>query len=145
MPPDPARFPLGAALTVDTLDRDPHPALAQLRATEPVSWVPALDGWLVTRHDLAVAVMRDPARFTVQDDRFSTARLVGPSMLSLDGSEHDRHRGAFAAPFRPAAVRDHFARATQAETDAVLDELAPRGEADLSVRHRSERLPVPCA
>ena len=47
--------------------------------------MPALDGWLVTRHDLVLEAMRDPATFTVDDPRFSTAQVIGPSMLSLDG------------------------------------------------------------
>ena len=48
-------FPLGAAVTLEQLDHDPHPVLAGLREHEPVSWLPALGGWLVTRYDLAVA------------------------------------------------------------------------------------------
>ena len=91
--------PLGAALTLDELDRDPYAALARLRDLEPVSWVPVLGGWLVTRRDLAIAVMRDAERFTVDDPRFSTAQVVGPSMLSLDGPEHKRHRDPFAEAF----------------------------------------------
>ena len=70
-------FPIGASVTLEQLDQDPHPILARLREDEPVSWLPALDGWLVTRHDLAVTVMRDAARFTVDDPRFSTAQIVG--------------------------------------------------------------------
>src|SRR5262245_13355897 len=70
-------FPVGAAATIDELDRDPHPLLARLRASEPVSWLPALDGWLVTRHDLVLAVLRDAAAFTVDDPRFSTAQVIG--------------------------------------------------------------------
>ncbi|HEY1521574.1 MAG TPA: hypothetical protein VGF70_01060, partial [Solirubrobacteraceae bacterium] len=68
------QYPLGAALTLDELTGDPHTALARLRTAEPVSWVPALDGWLITRHDLAIAVMGDAAHFTVDDPRFSTAQ-----------------------------------------------------------------------
>jgi cytochrome P450 len=113
------------------LDADPHPVLARLRASEPVAWVPALHGWLVTRRDLAMAVMRDPGAFTVDDPRFTTARVVGPSMLSTDGAEHARHRGPFAAPFRLDAVRARFTAVVAAETDRLLDELAPRGEGDL--------------
>ena len=45
--------------------------------------------------------MRDAATFTVDDPRFSTAQVIGPSMLSLDGAEHARHRAPFVAPFRP--------------------------------------------
>ena len=91
------RYPLGAALTLEKLSGDPHAALARLRAGEPVSWVPCLDGWLVTRHDLASGVMGDSATFTVDDPRFSTAQVIGPSMLSLDGQEHTRHRAPFIA------------------------------------------------
>ncbi len=101
-------FPIGAGITLDDLDADPHPHLHRLRAAEPVSWLPVLNGWLVTRHDVALRVMRDAATFTVDDPRFSTARVVGPSMLSTDGSAHARHRDPFVPPFRPAPVRDRF-------------------------------------
>jgi hypothetical protein len=40
-----ARSPWGAAITLADLDHDPHPWLARLRDTEPVSWLPALHGW----------------------------------------------------------------------------------------------------
>jgi len=101
-------FPLGAAVTVADLDGDPHPLLHRLRAAEPVSWLPAVGGWLVTRHDLALAVMRDSRGFTVDDPRFSTAQVVGPSMLSLDGGPHRRHRDPFSVAFRGAAARDRL-------------------------------------
>ncbi len=124
-------FPLGARITREQLEDDPHAALAELRAQEPVSWLPVLDGWLVTRHDLAVAVMRDAATFTVDDPRFSTARLVGPSMLSLDGDAHARHRAPFTAPFRPVAVRERFADAAAAEAAELIDALEPAGSGEL--------------
>ena len=44
--------------------------------------------------------MRDAATFTVDDPRFTTAQVVGPSMLSLDGETHRRHRDPFAAALR---------------------------------------------
>ena len=124
-------FPLGAAVTLDQLDLDPHPVLAALREREPVSWLPALEGWLVTRYDLAVHVMRDAETFTVEDPRFSTAQVVGPSMLSLDGEAHSRHRAPFAAPFRPRAVRERFATAATDEADRLIDTFADDGAAEL--------------
>jgi cytochrome P450 len=129
----PARcaFPVGASVTVEELEGNPHPALATLREHEPVSWLPALGRWLVTRHDLALRVLRDPRTFTVQDERFSTARVTGPSMLSLDGPEHDRHRAPFVAPFRPRAVRDHFATRVEGHCRRLIDELAPAGGCEL--------------
>jgi len=94
--------------TVEDLTVDPHPHLARLRAMSPIVWVPALDAWIVTGRDLAIDVMRDDARFTVDDPRFSTGRVVGPSMLSTDGQTHARHRKAFAAAFRPAMTRERL-------------------------------------
>jgi hypothetical protein len=126
-----SEFPIGAAATLDELERDPHPLLARLREHEPVSWLPCLDGWLVTRHELVLAAMRDPVRFTVDDPRFSTAQVIGPSMLSLDGDEHVRHRAPFTSPFRPAAVRERFAAATAQEVERLLDELEPLGCGEL--------------
>ena len=127
-------FPIGATVTLEQLEQDPHPVLARLRTHEPVSWLPALNGWLVTRHDLAVSVMRDAATFTVDDPRFSTAQVVGPSMLSLDGEDHARHRAPFAAPFRPTAVKDRFAQPAAAEADRLIDAFASDGAAELRRR-----------
>lgn len=124
-------FPVGAGVSLEELDDDPHPILARLRASEPVSWLPALGGWLVTRHDLAQEAMREASKFTVDDPRFSTARVIGPSMLSLDGTEHRRHREPFVAPFRPTAVRERFAGPVALETTRLLDEIASAGSAEL--------------
>jgi cytochrome P450 len=125
------RFPIGRSATLAELEENPHPLLARLRASEPVSWLPALNGWLVTRYDLAVRVMRDPVTFTVDDPRFSTSRVVGPSMLSLDGADHARHREPFAHPFRPARVRDRFAHFVESEADRLIDAFVRDGAADL--------------
>ncbi|HEX6356237.1 cytochrome P450 [Actinophytocola sp.] len=122
-----APFPI----TIDELTADPHPALARLRAIEPVSWVPVLDGWLVTSYSLAQQVMRDAETFTVDDPRFSTATVVGPSMLSLDGTEHARHREPFVAPFRPTPIRDRFAGVVEVTVTRLLDGLAPAGHAEV--------------
>ena len=124
-------FPLGAAVTLAELEDDPHPVHARLRAREPVSWLPVLDGWLVTRRDLALEVMRDPVTFTVDDPRFSTGQVVGPSMLTRDGAEHARHRDPFARPFRLAEVRTRFTDVVEAETDRLIDAIEPDGRAEL--------------
>jgi cytochrome P450 len=124
-------FPLGGSTTVAELDDNPYSLLAKLREREPVSWVPALDAWLVTRRDLAVEVMSDAATFTVDDPRFSTAMVVGRSMLSTDGAEHARHRAPFARPFRLDAVRERFTSFVAREVDRLLDEIEPAGRAEL--------------
>jgi cytochrome P450 len=136
-----AQYPRGAAVTLAELREDPHPALARLREAEPVSWVPVLNGWLVTRWDLATAVMRDSAAFTVDDPRFSTARIVGPSMLSLDGAGHDRHRRPFAAPFSRSGVHDQLAGFVTGEADRLVSAMrtgSPGGRAPASTPGRGD-------
>jgi len=126
-----AAFPLGAAATIEDLEAEPYALLAELREREPVSWLPALGGWLVTRRDLALLAMRDEETFTVQDPRFTTAQVVGPSMLSLDGEAHGRHRAPFVPPFRLGEVRERLASAVREEVALLLGDLAPRGEGEL--------------
>ena len=49
-----ARFPAGAGIEFADLELDSRiGALDRLREAEPISWVPALGGWLVTSHALA--------------------------------------------------------------------------------------------
>jgi cytochrome P450 len=126
-----SRFPLGRDVTLEQLDVDPYPVLAALRGQEPVSWVPVLHGWLVTRRDLAIEVMRDAERFTVDDPRFSTGQVVGPSMLSLDGPRHRRHRDPFAAAFRLSEVRARYADRVGEIANDLVGGLAPAGQAEV--------------
>jgi cytochrome P450 len=124
-------FPLGAAVTMRDLDGELHPVLRRLRAREPVSWLPVLGGWLVTRRDLALRVLRDSQTFTVDDPRFSTARVVGPSMLSLDGAEHKRHRDPFAEALRLTDVQARLEEFVEAEAGRLVSGFADAGQAEL--------------
>jgi cytochrome P450 len=124
-------FPMGASVTLEQLEGNPHPLLGRLREHEPVSWLPVLDGWLVTKRELALQAMRDSGAFTVDDPRFSTGQVVGPSMLTLDGPEHSRHRDPFARPFRLDAVRERFTALVEAETERLIEALEPMGRAEL--------------
>jgi cytochrome P450 len=86
---------------------------------------------VVGTREHALAVLRDPETFTVDDPRFSTARVTGPSMLSTDGAEHARHRAPFADEFRLRAVRERLGPFVAAEAGRLLDALAPAGEGEL--------------
>ncbi len=124
-------FPIGEQITAASLEDNLYPLLHRLRASEPVSWLPALNAWLVTRWDLAVEVMRDAKSFTVDHPGFSTAQVVGPSMLSLDGAQHQRHRSPFERPFRKREVENRFKSPLVHQIDALLDDFLPKGEAEL--------------
>jgi cytochrome P450 len=118
-------------VTLADLEGDPHRVLAQLRTAAPAAWVPVLGSWLVTGYDLAVAVLRDARTFTVDDPRFSTAQVVGPSMLSLDGVPHAHHRGPFNRPFRHDEVHARVAAFTRAETGRLVSAIEPLGATEL--------------
>ena len=118
-------------LSLSDLEHDPHAGLARLRAQSPVAWVPVLDGWLVTGYTEAVAVMRDSRTFTVDDPRFSTARVVGPSMLSLDGRAHSRHRSPFFAAFHRGDAAQRLPDFAEAEASRLVAAIRPAGSADL--------------
>jgi len=128
---EPARSPSAGAVSLADLDADPHPLLARLRADGPAVWVPVLGAWLVTGYQAAVQVLRDARTFTVDDPRFSTARVVGPSMLSLDGGPHARHRGPFNRAFRHDEVHARLAAFTRAEADRLVSAIRPLGAAEL--------------
>jgi cytochrome P450 len=118
-------------VSLEELDADPHPLLARMRERSPVCWVPELGGWLVTGYRAASDVLADAAAFTVDDPRFTTARVTGPSMLSTDGAEHARHRAPFAHAFGPAALEGKLAGLIQAEAARLARQLRPRGSAEL--------------
>jgi cytochrome P450 len=93
-----------------------HQHLRNLAVQGPVAQVPELDAWVVLDRALVIEVLRDAERFTVDDPRFSTGRVLGPSMLSLDGFVHSRHRAPFADAFKmggPGSV-------SRAELEAAL-------------------------
>jgi cytochrome P450 len=133
------------------LTANPHPALARLRAAAPVAWVPELGRWLVTGRDAALRVLRDPGAFTVDDPRFSTAQVVGPSMLSLDGPAHTAARRPFAGPFRPAEVARRFTPRITELAAELVEGIRPAGHAELragfagplAVRVVAETLGIP--
>ena len=99
-------------------------AAAELAALAPGQWE-------TRTRALALAVLRDDATFTVDDPRFSTAVVVGPSMLSTDGAEHERHRRPFARAYRLDAVRADHAEQVRADCDTLIDGFADAGEAEL--------------
>ncbi len=121
-----------AVLSVSALTEDFHGALGRSRERDRVAWVSDLGGWMVTSRDLVSAVLRDPVRFTVDDPRFSTQRVIGPSMLSLDGIEHVRHRSPFDQTFRRGNPNELRAR-MEALAEGLVTSFADRQRADLRV------------
>lgn len=110
---------------------------AELRRTEPVSWV-EIDGytpfWLLTRHADIVAVERDAELFTsaervlLQPADQDEARRNGPlkSLVDMDGDEHRLHRAVTNDWFKPNSLRarEHL---IAEEARRIVDELVELG------------------
>jgi cytochrome P450 len=116
---------------LDELTADPHPMWDRLRLDGPIAWVEPLGGWVTLSRSLAVDVMRDADTFTVDDPRFTTGQVVGPSMLSLDGVEHARHRAGFLDGMRPGQIESDHGRWLDTAALAFVDRLVPLGRAEL--------------
>ena len=122
------RFPVGAAIEFADLEEHGRiAALDRLREAEPVSWVPALGGWLITGHSAARQLLSPRCGTTVEAEENLVRHSLGRMMLTSDGADHDRQRAPFDGPFRMREVGELFGRAISAEADALLDELAPLG------------------
>ena len=127
------RFPGGAAIEFAALEEHCRAgALDALREAEPVSWVPALGGWLVTAYPLARNVLARTGDFTVWADPNLVRASLGVMMLTSDSPEHERQRLPFDEPFRRRAVRERFEDRVATRVERLLDALAPRGSCELA-------------
>jgi cytochrome P450 len=128
------RFPVGAAIEFADLEEHGRAAaLDRLRETEPVSWVPALGGWLVTSHPLGRNALARTSDFTVWAEPNLVRASLGVMMLTSDPPDHERQRQPFDEPFRMRSVRERFEGRVSARTERLLDEIEPRGSCELVV------------
>jgi cytochrome P450 len=126
------RFPVGAAIEFPDLEEHGRAAaLDGLREAEPVSWVPALGGWLVTSYPLGRNVLARTSDFTVWAEPNLVRASLGVMMLTSDPPDHERQRQPFDEPFRMRSVRERFEERVSARAERLLDSLAPRGSCEL--------------
>ena len=118
---------LGEAITLAELEADPYPALARLRAEEPVSFVPDLDMWLVTRWDDVEFVNAHPKLFTSATEPSWLNTVLGRNMLGTDGEEHRRLKDALQPTFSPSAAGDWTQTRLPLLCDQLLDGFDPSG------------------
>ena len=102
-------FPAGAAVTLaDLEDAGREHVLEELREREPVTWLPALRGWLVTAREPARQILLPKSGATVEAEQNMVRASLGRMMLTVDGVEHERYRQPFEAPFRAREVEREF-------------------------------------
>ena len=135
------RFPLGSAVSLEELERDPYPVFVRLREREPISWLPALDMWYVMRYEDVREALLDPRHFTTVSERSTIYDTFGEHVLTSEGAAHERYRQAAGAPFTPLAIRTHLETAIRAAAAALVDGIAARGTVDLRPSFAA-RLPI---
>jgi cytochrome P450 len=122
---------IGETIMLEDLERDPYPSYARLRDEEPVSWVPAVGLWLVTRFDDVRQVDLDPATFTGATDPSTLNRTMGVNMLGMEGPDQERIRRIVETPFRPRDVEERTQGMIPRLAHELIDGFAERGHADL--------------
>jgi len=122
---------IGDTITLEDLETDPYPIYARLRDDEPVSWVPAVQLWLVTRADDVRTVDLSSQRFTGATSPSTLNRTMGVNMLGSEGPDQQRIRRITEAPFRPRDVEERMRGMIPTLANELIDGFADRGEVDL--------------
>lgn len=122
---------VGEQITLEELERDPYPIYARLRDEEPVSWVPAVQLWLVTRYDDVRHVDLTPEVFTAATEPSTLNRTMGVNMLGSEGPDQRRIRRIVEPPFRPRDVEDRTQGMIPKLAHELIGGFEARGECDL--------------
>ena len=122
---------VGETVTLDELEDDPYPIYARLREGEPVSWVPEVQLWLVTRYEDVRTVDLTPGLFTASTVPSTLNRTMGVNMLGSDGPDQERIRRITEGPFRPRDVEDRMRGSIPKLAHELIDRFVDRGEVDL--------------
>jgi hypothetical protein len=122
---------IGETVTLDELEHDPYPIYERLRDAEPVSWVPAVQLWLVTRYEDVRHVDLTPDVFTARTTPSTLNRTMGVNMLGSEGPDQERIRRITERPFRPHDVEDRMQGSIPRLAHELIDGFVDRGEVDL--------------
>ena len=100
----------------------PFPHYAQMREEQPVMLIESLGIYLVTRHDLVLGILRDPATYSSMfggasmplpaDARAKMSAVMAdgyprvPTMLTADMPDHTRYRRLVSKAFTPKVIAE---------------------------------------
>ncbi|MFB7380405.1 cytochrome P450 [Kitasatospora purpeofusca] len=157
----PGGLPVGVPLTPlygSAVADDPHGLYARLRAqygpVAPIELEPGVESWLVLGYPELLELTRNEALFSKDSRRWrvpAEGRLAAdsrlqpmtswrPTLLNLDGAEHQRLRAAVADTLARVDHRQ-LRETTEAAADALIDSWGPDGTADLVAQY-ARRLPL---
>jgi cytochrome P450 len=120
----------GSQVTLEELERDPYPIYKRLRDEEPVSFVDAVDLWLVTRWDDVQHVDKTPDLFTGETEPSTLNRTFGKNLLGSEGAYHQRIRSIIYPAFRVQAIGHYPDEVITPIANQLIDSFAGRGEVE---------------
>ena len=120
----------GSTVTLEELEHDPYPVYKRLRDEEPVSYVDAVELWLVTRWDDVNHVDRTPHLFTGETEPSTLNRTFGKNLLGSEGAYHQRIRSIIYPAFRVQAIGHYPDEVIAPIVDELVDGFAGRGEVE---------------
>ena len=126
-----ARYPLGAEVRLADLAIDPYPILARLRETEPVSRVPEVGMWFVTRRDDVLTILRDPEGFTTDAPDSTIRDIFGAHMMTTEGPVQVRYKRKCMPPFQVRRLSDETAPGLEEEIDRRVGSFAGKRRAEV--------------
>jgi cytochrome P450 len=110
---------------------DPYPDFKRMRKEAPIAFVPQLGSTIFTRRDDIFTQEKRIDVFSSHQPNGLMNLLMGHNMMRKDGAAHMSERAQMFPSVSPKAVRETWIKKFQAHADRILDELAPRGSADL--------------
>ncbi len=110
---------------------DPYPDLKAMRNDMPLAFVPQLGATLMTRRDDIFVNEKKIDIFSSLQPGGLMTRLMGENLMRRDGEAHQRERTAIFPTVSPKTVKNVWREQFEHHTSRVLDEIAPRGKADL--------------
>jgi cytochrome P450 len=120
----------GSTVTLEELESDPYPIYKRLRDEEPVSYVDAVELWLVTRWDDVQYVDKAPDLFTGETEPSTLNRTFGKNLLGSEGPYHQRIRSIIYPAFRVQAIGHYPDDVITPIASELVDAFAGRGEVE---------------
>src|SRR5918999_98895 len=120
----------GSSVTLEALERDPYPIYKRLREEEPVSYVDAVELWLVTRWDDVSSIDKTPDLFTGETEPSTLNRTFGKNLLGSEGDYHARIRSIIYPAFRVKAIGHYPDEVIAPIANELIDAFAGGGEVE---------------
>ncbi len=110
---------------------DPFPVWERLRHDQPLFFDEIDERWLLTRYDDVVAVLADHGTYSTRPYERIFSDVIGPTMVQMDGGDHDIRRAIVAPVMVGMSLRENFVPVIESVVTQLFDRLAATGPIDL--------------